>query len=106
MTHRGFVQAGIRSLGAPVLALNLGATAIGLLVAALTRLPTAATVTLGIEVGMQNIATATFVTATLLGDATMALVPAIYAFVMLPMAIGLGLAAHLVPPPEQTSTRM
>lgn len=104
--NAGALQAGIRSLGAPVLALNLGATAMGLLVAALTRLPTAATVTLGIEVGMQNIATATFVTATLLGDATMALVPAIYAFVMLPMAIGLGLAAHVAPPPEQAPTRM
>lgn len=104
--NAGALQEGIRSLGAPVLALNLGATAIGLLVAALTRLPRAAAVTLGIEVGMQNIATATFVTATLLGDATMALVPAIYAFVMLPMAIGLGLAGHLVPAPEWTPTRM
>jgi len=93
------LRAGIRSLGAWMLALSAGATAIGLLVAALLRLPRAAAVTLGIEIGMQNVATATFVTATLLGDATMALAPAVYALVMLPTAVGLGVAARLVPAP-------
>jgi bile acid:Na+ symporter, BASS family len=90
------MQTGARSLGATMLALNLGATALGLLVAATFGLPRAAAVTLGIEVGMQNVATATFVSATLLGDATMALVPAIYAFIMVPTALGLGLAARLL----------
>jgi len=82
------LQAGIRSLCVWMLALSAGATA----------------VTLGIEIGMQNVATATFVTVTLLGNATMALARAVYALVMLPAAVGLGLAARLVPASARPSS--
>lgn len=88
------LRAGLRTLGGPLLVLGAGSTGIGLLMAVLARLPTAGAVTLGIEVGMQNIATATFVTATLLGDSTMALAPAAYAFVMLPLAGTLALVGR------------
>lgn len=81
--NAGALREGLRSLGLPLGVLGVGATSMGLLTAAVARLTRAQTVTLGIEVGMQNIATATFVTATLLGDVTMALAPAVYAFVML-----------------------
>ncbi len=94
---------GFRMLGASAIALNLAATGTGLALARLVRLPAAGTITLGIEVGMQNVATATFVTATLLGDPVMALGPAVYALVMLPTAVGLGLVASTFRVPARTS---
>lgn len=77
------LRGGLASLGVPLAILGVAATALGLSTAAVAGLTRHQTITMGIEVGMQNVATATFVTATLLGDVTMALVPAIYAFVML-----------------------
>ncbi len=68
--------------------------AMGVGLARLGRASRASTVTIGIEVGMQNVATATFVTATLLGSSTMALTSAVYAIVMLPSAVLLGLAGR------------
>ncbi|MCA9179979.1 MAG: hypothetical protein KDA51_00965, partial [Planctomycetales bacterium] len=76
-----------------VLALNLGSLTLGFVGARLARLNFEQAATIAIEVGMQNAATATFVTATLLGDTTMAIVPAIYATVMLPSALIFGVAA-------------
>lgn len=85
---------GLQSLGATALALNLSAMAMGAGLARLARSSGRVAVTIGIEVGMQNVATATFVTVTLLGDSTMALVPAVYALVMLPSAVVFGLVAR------------
>lgn len=46
--------------------------------------------TLAVEVGLQNAATATFVALTLLDDPRMAMPPAVYALVALPVALGTG----------------
>lgn len=92
------LRGGLGGLGLPLVVLGVGATSVGLLTAVVTGLTREETVTMGIEVGMQNIATATFVTATLLGDVTMALVPATYAFVMLPTTGVLALASRVSGP--------
>ncbi|MCA9218380.1 MAG: bile acid:sodium symporter family protein [Planctomycetales bacterium] len=91
--HLGIYPVGFRSVGPAVLALNLGSLTLGFVGARLARLNFEQAATIAIEVGMQNAATATFVTATLLGDTTMAIVPAIYATVMLPSALIFGVAA-------------
>lgn len=91
---------GFRTVGPAVLILNLSSLALGFFGARLARLEVKQAVTIGIEVGMQNVATATFVTATLLGDVTMAISPAIYATVMVPSALmfGIGLSRMLLRP--------
>jgi len=91
------LRAGLRATGVPLAVLGLAATSAGLLIGAAARLGRTAAVTLGIEIGMQNVATATFVTATLLGDVTMALAPAVYAFVMLAAAGLLALVSRATP---------
>ena len=92
--NRDALLAGLGSVGITVLALNVTAVAIGVLLARLGHASRASTVAIGIEVGMQNAATATFVSMTLLGDATMALVAAVYALVMLPSAVLLGMVGR------------
>jgi len=101
----GALRGGLRSLGMPLVVLGVGATSVGLLTAAVARIPRVQTVTLGIEVGMQNVATATFVTATLLSDVTMALAPAAYAFVMLPTSGILAVASRALSAPTGRETR-
>lgn len=97
---------GFSTIGPAALTLNLGSLALGFLGAKLARLEVKEAITIGIEVGMQNAATATFVTATLLGDITMAISPAIYATVMVPSALIFGIgASHILLRPRSTSTQ-
>ncbi len=63
-----------------------GATILGLVLARAARLPVSASVTIAIEVGLQNVAIATFVALTLLHDPRMALPQAVCALV----ALGVG----------------
>ena len=88
--NAGALREGLGQLGAPVVALDVGATVLGLVLARAARLPASASVTIAIEVGLQNVATATFVALTLLHDPRMALPPAVYALVALPVALGAG----------------
>lgn len=83
---------GIRGVGGATLALNLAALCLGAASGRVFGLPSAQSTTIAIEVGMQNAATATFVTATLLGDSTMSLPAAVYALFMVPSALALGFA--------------
>ena len=78
---------GFNSIGLAAIALNIGSLLIGFSLGRLVRLSLKQIVTIMIEVGMQNAATATFVTATLLGDVTMSIAPAIYATIMVPTAL-------------------
>jgi len=98
------LQVGLKTVGASVLLLNLAAVTTGLLVGWLGRASKAATVAIGIEVGMQNVATATFVSMTLLGSATMALTAAVYAFAMLPSALLLAVAGRCASPSAKPAT--
>ena len=82
---------GVRVVGPAALALNIASLTLGFVGARLARLNSKQAVTISIEVGMQNAAMATFVTATLLGSVTMAIVPAIYAMLMVPSALILGM---------------
>ncbi len=88
------LRVGLRALGLPLAVLGVGSTTAGLLIATIARLARPEIVMVGIEMGMQNVATAAFVTATLLGDPTMALAPAVYAFIMLSAAGLLALASR------------
>lgn len=85
------LRSGVRELGGTALVLCLAAMGLGLGAARLTGLSRRAAVTLGIEVGMQNVATATFVTVTLVGKSALALPAAVYALVALVGSLGLGL---------------
>ena len=99
----GIFPVGFSTVGPALLALNLGSLTLGFFGARLARLDTKQSVTMAIEVGMQNAATATFVTATLLGDTTMAIVPAIYATVMVRSALIFGIGAGRMLTPRKAT---
>lgn len=99
MQNSEALRQGLASLGTTALVLNLSAMGMGVGLARAARLPFREMITIGTEVGMQNAATATFVTATLLGDSTMALPAAVYALIMLPSAFLLGMTTWARTPP-------
>lgn len=78
--------------GAATLMLNLATMAMGFAISKLARLGRAQSLTITIEVGIQNGTTALLVTGTLLGSATMSIPPAIYSLVMYVTAGLLGMA--------------
>ncbi len=72
-----FAEAGFAALS-----LNTATMAIGFAVAVGFRLKRNQTVTIGLEVGIQNGTTALFVTGTLLANPTMSIAPAVYSLIM------------------------
>ena len=72
----------IREVGPPALVLNVTTMLLGYLVARATRLNRAQQATIGIEVGIQNGATAIMVAGTLLGNAAMTIPAAVYSLIM------------------------
>lgn len=77
--------------GSAALVLNLASMSAGWLLAKIARLDRSQSVTIAIEVGIQNGTTALLVTGTLLGSATMSIPPAIYSLVMYGTAGVLGM---------------
>ena len=74
-----FAQAGLASL-----VLNVSGLILGTVVAKLLLKNNRDACTIGLETGIQNGTTALFITATLLGNATMAIPPAVYSLLMFP----------------------
>ena len=74
-----FAQAGLASL-----VLNVSGLMLGTVVAKLLLKNNRDACTIGLETGIQNGTTALFITATLLGNATMAIPPAVYSLLMFP----------------------
>ena len=72
-----FAQAGLAAL-----VLNLATMALGFGAAVLFRLNREQSITIGLEVGIQNGTTALLVTATLLENSTMSIPPAVYSIIM------------------------
>lgn len=91
--NRDVLPVGIHVVGPAALALASSSLAVGFLGARWARLGFSQAITIAIELGMQNAATATFVTATLLGNLTMAIPPAIYATVMVPTVLAFGIGS-------------
>jgi BASS family bile acid:Na+ symporter len=98
---------GLRRVGTSVLVVNLGAMSLAVFLSRLCKASRAASVSVGIEVGMQNAATATFITVTLLDSPEMALTAAVYASLMVPTAVLLGLLGRtwIGAPAEATTPR-
>lgn len=69
-------------VGVACLLLNVLTMAIGYVAGIVTKLERPQSITIGIEVGIQNGTTALFVTSTLLHDAEMSISPAIYSLIM------------------------
>jgi len=64
------------------IALNIGATLIGLVLALLTKLSTKDAVTLGIEIGTQNASLAILIALTFIQQAGFSVIAGVYAIVM------------------------
>lgn len=71
------------SVGPVVLGLNLVAMVLGVLLARMVKLNRQQSISIGVEIGLQNSASGIFIAATLLGNMAFASVPAVYSFVML-----------------------
>lgn len=78
--------------GGAALMLNVTTMAVGFTISKLARLNRSQSLTISIEVGIQNGTTALLVTGTLLGSAQMSIPPAIYSLVMYVTAGLLGMA--------------
>lgn len=77
------VWASFISAGPPVFALNVTALVLGFFLARIFRLNDQDTITIGIEVGVQNATVATFLTLAVLNDIVLAVVPTMYGVIML-----------------------
>jgi BASS family bile acid:Na+ symporter len=69
-------------VGVACLLLNVGGMAVGYVAGLLGKLERPQSITIGLEVGIQNGTTALFVTSTLLENAEMSISPAIYSLIM------------------------
>ena len=85
-----FVQAGWAAL-----ALNVASMAIGFTTAKLLRLGHPQSVTIGIEVGIQNGTTALLIALTLLDNSEMAVAPAVYSLIMFVTGAIFGVVVNL-----------
>jgi len=94
ITNFDSLRTGFYRIGMTLLMLNISAIATGIVVSKLGSLSRRQTITLSLEVGMQNAATATFISVTLLNNTEMALPAAVYATIMLPLAILVGLGGR------------
>ena len=88
-----FAQAGVASL-----LLNLSTMALGFGIAWLMRLSRKQSVTIGLEVGIQNGTTALLVTGTILANPTMSIAPAIYSLIMFMTGAVVALGVNVPPP--------
>jgi len=79
-------------------ALNASAMLAGYAVASLARLNAQQSVTISIEVGIQNGTTALFVTSTLLANPTMSIAPAVYSLIMFATGAAVALARNIRAP--------
>ena len=91
-----FAQAGLSSL-----ALNLTGIALGYFGAKSFNLPERQSITVGIEVGIQNGTTALLVTSTILQNPTMSIPPAIYSLIMFGTGAVFGIVVARRVPKEQ-----
>ena len=85
--------------GLAALILNVATMSVGFFIATAMKLPKPQSVTIGLEVGLQNGATALLVTSTILANPVMAIPPAVYSLIMFGTG---GIFAFLVTrrPPE------
>jgi len=70
-------------VGPIVICLNLVAMALGIMLAKAFKLNQEQSISIGVEIGLQNSVTGIFIAATLLGSMALAAVPAVYSIVML-----------------------